>query len=117
MKTVRAFAITVILAGAAFLSGTGCQKENAPLESAKIKSAEQTSFKEVTSKLDPGGNLYLYLSTEQWLKNLSDGVEKVRQATESLQNPQEKQEQINNAFNVVTRLLKDSGLEDVSGVG
>src|SRR5215468_1413702 len=34
-------------------------------------SAEKTSFKEVTSQLDPGGNLYLYLGTAQWLEGLS----------------------------------------------
>ena len=33
----------------------------------KIESAEENSFYEVTSKLNLGGNLYLYLSSEQTL--------------------------------------------------
>jgi len=34
-------------------------------------SAVKNSFQEVTSHLDSGGNLYLYLSTEEWLSGLS----------------------------------------------
>jgi hypothetical protein len=35
----------------------------------------KTSFTEVTSQLDPGGDFYLYLGTAQWLEHLSANVE------------------------------------------
>jgi hypothetical protein len=59
----------------------GCQKKAAPLQPqvpplqpspAKIVSAEPTSFDAVTRHLDPGGSFYLYLSTESFIKSLSE---------------------------------------------
>ena len=67
----------VALALLTFLAVTGCKQEQAPTPAAKGStpavepSAERTSFAQVTSQLDPGGNLYLYLSTEQCLAGLS----------------------------------------------
>ncbi len=82
-----------------------------------MESAETTSFKEVTSQLDAGGNLYLYLGTEQWLKNLSTNVDKWHELAASLPNLQDKRQDIDNVFNIGNRLIKDSGLENISGVG
>src|SRR5215467_16176666 len=39
-----------------------------------VRSALKNSFPEVSSHLDPGGNLYLYLSTEEWVRGLSGQV-------------------------------------------
>ena len=81
-------------------------------------SVEKTSFSEVTSQLDPGGNFYLYLGTAQWLDNLSDKLGAWRQIIAAL--PDLKPEDaanVNKAFDIATRLIKDSGIEDVSGVG
>jgi hypothetical protein len=83
-----------------------------------IVSAEKTSFNEVTSQLDPGGNFYLYLGTAQWLDGLSTKVLKWQQVFESM--PQLKDEDranVDKAFGVVTNLIKNSGIEDVSGFG
>lgn len=84
----------------------------------KIVSAEKTSFAEVTSQLDPGGNFYLYLGTAQWLEHLSGKVEAWRSgfATMPGMKPDDATN-INRAFNVVTHLIQDSGIEDVTGVG
>ena len=71
MKKFGAIAITLALAGIIFIAVEGCKPKGAAspqVKSLGIDSAETTSFKEVTSKLDAGGNFYLYLSTEQWLK-------------------------------------------------
>lgn len=120
MKKIFAFSLTITLAAAGFLLTNGCKKESAttvPVESSSLKSAETNSFKEVTSKLDAGGDLYLYLSTEQWLKRLSDNLGKWRDTVSAIPNLGEQQPAITNAFNVVTQVIKDSGLENVSGIG
>ncbi len=83
-----------------------------------VVSAEKTSFTEVTSQLDPGGDFYLYLGTAQWLDGLSAKVASWRQVVNSI--PDLKPDDAANvkkAFDIVTRLIKDSGIEDVSGVG
>lgn len=118
----KTFALVIALAfGFGFVLVNGCKKEgaatNVSVESGSIKSAEPNSFKEVTSKLDPGGDLYIYLSTEQWLKHLSETLGKWRETAASLPNLQDKQQVITNGFDVVTRLIKDSGVEDISGLG
>ena len=50
------------------------QKPAGESQTPVIVSAEKTSFTEVTSQLDPGGNFYLYLGTAQWLDGLSAKV-------------------------------------------
>jgi general secretion pathway protein G len=83
-----------------------------------IASAEKNSFKEVTARLDAGGDLYLYLSTEQMLGKLSEKVAQFEQILRSMPHAGEEQrETISRIFGVVTNLITQSGLEDVSGVG
>jgi Protein of unknown function (DUF3352) len=80
--------------------------------------ADKTSFKEVTSQLDPGGNFYLYLGTAQWLEHLSGKIESWRDKFTSM--PDAKPEDvanINKCFDLVTNLVQDSGIENISGVG
>jgi hypothetical protein len=79
---------------------------------------EKTSFTEVTSQLDPGGNFYLYLSTARWLENLSRQTRTWRQKMETMPNLNtEDLQNIDNGFNLLDGLIKDSGIENVSGVG
>ncbi|HLX68995.1 MAG TPA: DUF3352 domain-containing protein [Verrucomicrobiae bacterium] len=120
MKRNFALLLSVVVVAAGFLVVNGCKREatpNAQVESTSLKSAETNSFKEVTSKLDAGGDLYVYLSTEQWLKNLSDTLGKWRDAVASAPGLGENQPALTNGFDAVTRLVKESGLEDISGVG
>jgi hypothetical protein len=119
MKKIFTGLVSVTLAAAAFVMINGCKREGVltKVESGTLKSAEPNSFKEVTSKLDAGGDLYVYLSTEQWLKNLSDTIGKYRDMVNALPNLGDNQGAVTNGFNVVTRLIKDSGVENVSGVG
>ena len=113
----------LVLAGVLAIFNSGCGKKNAPTagkdaNGAPVVSVGKTSFTEVTSQLDPGGNFYLYLGTAQWLDNLSTKVGSLRQVVASL--PDLKPEdatKVNKAFDIATRLIKDSGIEDVSGVG
>ena len=95
-------------------------QETAPLSSNRpaIVSAEKTSFNEVTAQLDSGGSLYGYLSTSQWLDGLSGRVNAWRDTVLSLPNfgPDEKSN-VNKAFDFVTRFIRISGIESVSGIG
>ena len=113
----------LVLAGALATLNNGCGKK--PASSAggnpvggPVVSVAKTSFNEVTSQLDPGGNFYLYLGTAQWLDGLSAKVGAWRQTFTALPNLKpEDVANINKAFDIATRLIKDSGIEDVSGVG
>jgi len=113
----------LVMAGVLVLLNYGCGKKEAPPTTlgtggATVVSAEKTSFTEVTSQLDPGGNFYLYLGTAQWLDGLSAKVGHWREAFTAM--PGLKPEDSANvikAFDVVTRLIKDSGIEDISGLG
>lgn len=106
----------------AVLPFVGCKKSEtpppAPRSPAAPPSAEKTSFQEVTAQLDPGGSLYLYLSTEQLLNGVSDRISQWRNVFGSLPDVKpEDQENITKVFDLLTHLVRDSGLEDVSGVG
>ncbi|HZQ45414.1 MAG TPA: hypothetical protein VFC07_00260 [Verrucomicrobiae bacterium] len=110
-----------VLASALFLSA-GCNKNetSGPGQSVKpaAASAVKNSFQEVTSQLDPGGNLYVYLSTEQWLAGLSDKISGWRELVKSIPDVKSQDQQnIMRVFDVVTSLVKHSGVEDISGVG
>jgi general secretion pathway protein G len=83
-----------------------------------LVSVEKTSFTEVTSQLDPGGNFYLYLGTAQWLDGLAAKVGAWRQTFLGMPGLKpDNTNNVNKAFDIVTRLIQDSGIEDVSGVG
>lgn len=84
----------------------------------KFVSVRKTSFNEVTSQLDPGGSFYMYLSTARWLEGLSGRVSSWQSSLESM--PQLKDEDRTNmdkAFGVLTRVIKDSGIEEATGLG
>jgi len=76
----------------------------------------KTSFQEVTSQLDPGGSLFLYMATDQWLAGLSTNLAQVQQILMSLPG-QRNGEDIARVFDVLMKLVKTSGVEDVTGVG
>ena len=97
----------------------GCNKESSTAEpKSTYVSAEKNSFREVTSRLDAGGDFYLYLGTEQLLDGVSGKISNWRQLFTSMPDTSAKdREQIGKAFDVVTSLVKDSGIEDVSGFG
>ena len=117
-KTPRLL-IVPSLAALGLLLAVGCGKETASTGSnPPLVSVEKNSFKEVTSRLDTGGDLYLYLSTEQVLANLSGKASAWRPAVLTLPNlNDETRENIARAFDTVTNLIAQSGLEDISGFG
>lgn len=100
----------------------GCQKQEKPAAPSAggsgIVSAEKTSFDEVTSKLDKGGNLYLYLSTEQVLGGLPEKMAGISNFIGSLPWVASEQSQtVGKVFNFANSWIKNSGIEQISGVG
>ena len=83
-----------------------------------IVSAEKNSFAEVTAKLDPGGRLYLYLSTEQILSGLSNRLVSVSNVVSAMPNiPGTGRDTMNKVFTVLASIAKDSGISQISGLG
>jgi hypothetical protein len=124
MKRLCTLDPVLALALFACLCFTGCKKEEAPPTGPKqpaaaaAVSAEKTSFTQVTSQLDPGGNLYVYLSTEQWLAGVSGKVATWRGVLGAIPDLKpEDRENLDKTFDIVTNLIQQSGIEDVSGLG
>ena len=117
------FVTALVLAGVLGILNTGCGKKSMPPagqgpNGSPVVSVEKNSFNEVTSQLDPGGNFYLYLGTAQWLDNLSAKVGAWRQAINAIPGLRpEDSAQANKVFDIVVHVIKDSGVEDVTGVG
>jgi Protein of unknown function (DUF3352) len=102
----------------------GCGKNSSQTEmpgapaATPVVAATKNSFAEVTSHLDTGGNLYLYLGTAQWLDGLSGKVGAWRNTIETFPNVKDQdRDNLMHGFDLITNLIKDSGIEDVSGFG
>lgn len=101
---------TVLLAG---LAAAVLGQNPAPLAS-----AEPTVFREVTAKLDPGGSLYVFLSTGQWTAQLGDKVRGLREWVQGMMgNDADAVESVQQGFQVVENLVRQSGVQSVAGVG
>lgn len=88
-----------------------------PLQAKKIVPAEINSFTQVTKHLDPGGDFYMYMSSEKSIKFMQDFLEVIKEiAISEAKKPSEKQE-IEVGLNFVSKLLKESGLFEISGIG
>src|SRR6185503_3760189 len=122
--------LSTVLSLALFAS---CKKKDAAAENATPASpaaasqmagtppfdgGRKTSFQEVTSQLDPGGSLYLYLATDQWLKGLSTKVSDLRGIITAVARPAgQEAEQIERGFDLISSLIQRCGIEDITGVG
>src|SRR5204862_7701530 len=70
------------------------------------------------SHLDPGGTLYLYLSTEEWLKGLSDQISQLRDFVNAAPGTSAADKQnAARVFDLLATMVKHSGVEEVSGFG
>jgi len=111
-----AIALSILLGAPVFT-----EAQNAGIAAGQSRpngSAVKNSFQEVTSHLDPGGNLYLYLSTEEWVTGLSNQISQFRDLVNSV--PGTSTDDKQNAarlFDLLTRLVKQSGIEQISGFG
>src|SRR5438552_12088494 len=117
---------TVVLAALFLLYGCSRQQESQPGPTAAkppparpaLASAEKTSFQEVTSQLDPGGTLFAYFGTEQWISGAAEQVSSWRAILQMVPVlTDEQRAEANKGFDLATRLIKNSGIEEISGVG
>ena len=94
-------------------------KSAAPIPVPAQVSAEPTSFDEVAARLDRGGSFYLYLSTEQWLADLSQQLVRWRDFALSagLAKSDDDRAHVTQAFDLAAALVKKSGIEQISGAG
>jgi hypothetical protein len=124
-ETIMQIARAALVSALAATLLTGCGNNSAPTQTAGsptvvpiLAAAETNSFAQVTSHLDAGGNLYLYLGTAQWLDGLSQKVGAWRDTIQSLPNVQpDQRDKLVGLFDLATNLIQDSGIEDVSGFG
>jgi len=80
--------------------------------------ARQTSFAEVTSQLDAGGDLFVYLSTDQWLSGLSTNLTQLRDAVLNMTDAEtSEREKVRHGLDLVVNAIKKSGVETLTGVG
>ena len=86
-----------------------------------LRAAQPTSFDAVTRQLDPGGTLFVYLSTAQCLADLAGTVDQVRDEVETALTSGGAEESdranVNRAFNMVSGLISRSGLQSLTGIG
>jgi len=115
-SSLKVFAILALLAF------VGCNKNETSRTEQEEKPAAtvlpKNSFEAVTAQLDPGGDLYTYVGTEQWLQGLSGKVAGWSQLLNSIPDlTAENQTNIGMALKVVTNLVQASGLEQVKAFG
>jgi len=114
----------LIAALAVGLAGCGEKKQEpppptpVPQAEAAPTSATKNSFSAVTSKLDSGGDLYLYFNAARIMSGLSNKVTAFSNLMASLpDNSDRHQENVQRGMALVGRLIEDSGIEKLNGVG
>ena len=127
MKKMRHLAIAgCLIPGLLLGAGQNEQKTNLPLANKTSNTSlnnvlpnnTSTSFKEVTSQLDQGGSLYLYLSLKKWVQGLSQAVSNWKEMYQAnpKASPEEKQN-VQMQFDLLAQLIQKSGVEDLSSFG
>jgi hypothetical protein len=127
-RILKLISLPLLISAVALLAGCKKNEVSTPLGArpappsshggAGIVSAEKNSFDQVTAKLDKGGNFYLYLSTEQALSSLSKNIATYSNVFSQMPlAPALGSENVARIFEAIGALVKDSGVENISGVG
>ena len=115
--------ISLLLACVASATLVGCDSKpsggsSAGTATAPVTPARQTSFAAVTSQLDPGGTVYGYLSTDQWLAGLSTNITELQELIVGLPDVSAQDARnIGLVFDFLSKCVAKSGLENLDGVG
>ncbi|MGC3960171.1 MAG: hypothetical protein QM813_20275 [Verrucomicrobiota bacterium] len=117
--------ISLLLACVASALLAGCDSKpsgnssgGAGTATAPVKPARQTSFAAVTSQLDPGGTVYGYLSTDQWLAGLSTNILEWQEMIVGLPDVSAQDaKNIGLVFDFLAKGVAKSGIENLDGVG
>lgn len=88
------------------------------LPAGEFPPARQTSFAAVTAQLDPGGSVYGYLATDQWLAGLRTNVANLREFVTGWPELSENDRaNVTRVFDSLDEVFLKTGLEDLTGVG
>lgn len=117
-KTNILLMIGVIIGSVILILNLNQCSSNIEAAGASIKSAKKTSFNEVTANLDPGGSLYMYVSTEGLVKAVDEFAQNLRKLLETKlsESPEENKEALA-IYDFIHALIKKSGLMEISGIG
>jgi len=85
--------------------------------STNVASAEKTSYAEVTAQLDEGGTFYMYVSAEKIIRAVDKFMDGLADMVISKNEPPEAQANTKAIFAFIKRLMNDSGLFEISGIG
>lgn len=84
----------------------------------KITSSDGSGFSSVTSKLEKGGDLFAYLNTSKITDTIEKSLNTLKDTINSSENISEVKKKENEKwFSFMSRLLNDSGLLEISGIG
>lgn len=113
---------SLLLAGVASVILVGCSKPSGGSSegtaTAPVTPARQSSFAAVTSQLDPGGTVYGYLATDQWLAGLSTNLTQLQEFIAGLPDVSGKDAQnLKLVFDFLSKCAAKSGIETLDGVG
>ena len=80
--------------------------------------SQKNSFNEVTAQLEKNGDFYMYLSTQKAVSSLKKQITVIKKTLLELPNVgNENRSKIDKGFNLFTKLINESGINDISGVG
>ena len=79
------------------------------------RSAVDNTYWEVTSQLDPGGEVFAYLHTEQVSKAVQDVLAGLKKNVDLM--PEERRAQARQGLDMFELMFKGYGLDEISGVG
>lgn len=90
-----------------------------PVETeARPEAATPNSFYPVMKRLDQGGSVYAYLGTEQWLAGVGDKLNGLKDTLlKNIPSEPEERAQIEKGVSAAVSLIRNCGLEEISGVG
>jgi type II secretory pathway pseudopilin PulG len=119
MKKINILVVIGVIIGSVILILNLNQcSSNSDTAGERITSAKKTSFNEVTANLNPGGSLYLYVSTEGLVKAVDEFAQNLRKIIETKlsESPEENKEALA-IYDFIYALIKKSGLMEISGIG
>jgi len=125
LMNAKSFVSRSLALMSACLLAAGCHKNqpapptaSAAPQTPEIVSAEKTSFDEVTAKLNKGGNLFVYLSTEQTMRGLSNRIAAISNFASAWPGiPSDGREKLGRVLEALDDFAVNSGINQISGIG
>lgn len=88
-----------------------------PIGAKHVSPAGDSSYDAVTSKLDGGGDVYVYVGTEGVVKTVEETAQKIRGLVEQHAKTGEEKEKGLKVFDLVYNMIQHCGMLEIDGVG